>query len=130
LRSSENVTALVHANVTDFRLVPGTSRVDWLTVTTNAETTFTVRAPIFVLAAGAIENARVLLAARADRLAGLGNESDYVGRGFDQHLHVSVGYIEPTGGTWLDRFFTRRREGDTDVRGMLKPTGAALRGEA
>jgi choline dehydrogenase-like flavoprotein len=127
LRASDNVTALVHANVTDFRLVPGTTRVDRLTVTTNAETTFTVRAPIFVLAAGAIENARVLLAARADRSAGLGNESDYVGRCFMEHLHVSVGYIEPTGEARLDRFFTRGRYGDTEVRGVLKPTGAALR---
>lgn len=45
----------------------------------------TVRARVFVLAAGGVETPRLLLASRSVRPAGIGNEHDMVGRYFSTH---------------------------------------------
>lgn len=51
--------------------------------------TRTVRAKQFVLAAGAFENARLLLLSHSERFPnGLGNENDLVGRHFSEHVSV------------------------------------------
>lgn len=55
----------------------------------------TVEARLWVLAAGGIENARVLLCSRDRHAAGLGNHHDLVGRFFMEHLHVWSGWFEP-----------------------------------
>jgi choline dehydrogenase-like flavoprotein len=47
-----------------------------------------------VLACGAIENARLLLASNRQRPAGIGNEHDLVGRFFMDHPHVACGVID------------------------------------
>ncbi len=52
-----------------------------------------VAAATFVLAAGALETARLLLVSRAARPAGLGNEHDLVGRFFADHPHVLTGHV-------------------------------------
>lgn len=65
-------------------------RVDYCTADGEAGT---VEAKRFVLACGAIENARLLLA--SDRAAGgIGNEHDHVGRYFMDHPLFSIGHIE------------------------------------
>lgn len=53
----------------------------------------TVRARTCVLAAGGIENARLLLLSSQGNAAGLGNGSDLVGRCFIEHPTVSAGAI-------------------------------------
>ena len=50
--------------------------------------TYRVEARRFVLAAGGIENARLLLASDAVEPAGLGNRHDLVGRYFGEHLYL------------------------------------------
>lgn len=47
---------------------------------------FRVRAPIFVLAAGAIENARLLLLSEENSAGALGNQGGWVGRCFMEHV--------------------------------------------
>ena len=47
-----------------------------------------------MLAAGALETARLLLASRAANPAGLANENDVVGRYFMEHPHLVTGRIE------------------------------------
>jgi choline dehydrogenase-like flavoprotein len=59
--------------------------------------TFRVEARLFVLAAGGIENPRILLSSNTIRPEGLGNEHDLVGRYFMEHLHVRLGCFVPAG---------------------------------
>jgi choline dehydrogenase-like flavoprotein len=122
---AREVTTLLHATVTELCLDPGTARVGTARVTTKGGNRFGVRARSFVVATGGIENARLLLASRADRSAGLGNENDLVGRFFMEHLHVPAGHIV-AGSAAADRSFYRRaRYGEAMLRGFLVPTAAA-----
>ena len=57
----------------------------------------TVRARRFVLAAGGIENARLLLACAPGRPEGLGNARGLVGRYFMEHPHARIGEVVPRG---------------------------------
>lgn len=54
-----------------------------------------VRSKIFVLAAGALENARILLSSHDRWPSGLGNERDLVGRFFMEHPAVRTTFVRP-----------------------------------
>ena len=73
------VTVLAHANATEIVLEPHSARVKGVRVCTLGGRRFEATARAVVLATGAIENARLLLASRHERPAGLGNEHDLVG---------------------------------------------------
>ena len=59
-------------------------------VKNHTNNTHTVRAKHFVLATGAIQNARMLLAANEQAKMGLGNDHDLVGRYFMEHLEIDT----------------------------------------
>ena len=122
---ARNVTTLLHANLTSMHLDPDSQRVGTLRVMTLTKRIMTVRPKIVVLAAGGIENARLLLASRADRATGLGNEYDMVGRFFMEHLHVPAGHLIATPGSWRREFFNKAILGDVRLRGVIVPTVAA-----
>jgi choline dehydrogenase-like flavoprotein len=86
LRRAPNVRLCHHATVYQLRPDRGRERVAEALVAGGDQTRFRVRADVFVLAAGAIENARILLlsAAGADQ-AWLEGTSDWVGRCFMEH---------------------------------------------
>ena len=90
LRAASNVTPYTHANVTGIRLTPNAQAVERLDMATlNAagvlEKRFTVKPRMVVLAAGAMENARLLLASSDVMPGGIGNQNDLVGRFFADH---------------------------------------------
>jgi choline dehydrogenase-like flavoprotein len=58
---------------------------------------FSVDAGTFVLATGAVENARLLLVSDERRPDGLGNENGLVGRFFLEHPRFLAGFIVPSG---------------------------------
>lgn len=123
-----NVTTLIHANLTQIRLAPGTQRVEYLEMATLNGRRFKIKPKASVLATGGIENARLLLASRADRASGIGNEHDMVGRCFMEHLHVPVGHILASKqGGWDQAYFGKTIRGDTRLRGVLTPRPQALR---
>jgi choline dehydrogenase-like flavoprotein len=87
LRRAQGVTPLFHANVTGVRLAPDGKSVDHLDVATltaagAADKRFTIKPKYVVLAAGGMENARLLLASNDVIRAGIGNQNDLVGRFF------------------------------------------------
>nr|WP_246408895.1 GMC family oxidoreductase [Parvularcula dongshanensis] len=90
---TRDVDVLLHANVTD--IVPDAmgTRVKRLSVSTLDGRKAEVRARIFVLATGGIENARLLLNARTLSDQGLGNASDLVGRYFMDHPQGGIGFL-------------------------------------
>ncbi|MCY2960113.1 MAG: GMC family oxidoreductase [Planctomycetota bacterium] len=85
--SASNVDLLLDA--TAVRVLadgePGRARARAVRVRTSAGQELEVRARVFVLATGGIENARLLLVSRDVCPAGLGNEHAQVGLGFMNH---------------------------------------------
>jgi choline dehydrogenase-like flavoprotein len=126
LVAASNVTVCLHANVTDIRLGPDSQRVHALRVATLAGRTFEVRPRVVVLAAGGIENPRLLLVSRTQRPAGIGNEFDMVGRCFMEHLHVAVGHFMPAAPRTETAFYRRTTFKEANLRGIIVPTAAAL----
>jgi choline dehydrogenase-like flavoprotein len=64
---------------------------------------FQVRAKAFVLAAGGLENARILLLQDDIQPGGLGNQHDMVGRCFMDHPQVKLGTLIPSSSAVFER---------------------------
>ncbi len=85
LKRAPHITPLLNANVTGIKLSGDASHVDHLDIVTLSGNRLTVKPRYTVLAAGAIENARLLLASNDVMAAGVGNGNDVVGRFFADH---------------------------------------------
>lgn len=88
--SAPNITVYLHANVTQIRLNPAGDAVEGLEIGCLNGKRHTARGKSFVLAAGGIENVRLLLASNGVHAAGIGNEHDLVGRFFQGHVTYSM----------------------------------------
>lgn len=88
-----NVEVFTRATVTALDLDDGGGRVATAAVRCLGGPSFEVRARHFVLAAGTLENARLLLASNGRRAAGLGNAHDLVGRFFMDQPLLRAGYV-------------------------------------
>lgn len=93
LERAQHVRVLLHANVVDILTDENARTVDSLKVRSLDGRTATVAARQVVLAAGGIENVRLLLNARSRRPAGLGNDHDQVGRHFMDHPRLCAGRV-------------------------------------
>ena len=85
LTAAKNITVHYHANVTAIRLSADTTHVEKLDLVTLTGKKAGVRAKYVVLAAGALENARLMLASNDVAKQGVGNQNDLVGRFFADH---------------------------------------------
>lgn len=88
LAQSANVTVILHANVINIETDQDDSHATHIDIATLQGRKGKVRASLFVLACGAIENPRLLLASSSKRRAGVGNAHDLVGRFFMEHLRT------------------------------------------
>jgi choline dehydrogenase-like flavoprotein len=95
LRRADNVTVYLNANAYRFDAGEAGNEIRELFAKTLSGSEFTVRSRIYVLAAGGIENARLLLASGRNH-NGLGNDRDLVGRFFMTHLIFSGGVMVPS----------------------------------
>ncbi|MGI9487408.1 MAG: FAD-dependent oxidoreductase [Geminicoccaceae bacterium] len=108
LEAAERCTIWLHANVQEIMTSAGADHVDSVTVRSFKGKEAKVKAKAFVLACGAMENARLLLANRGTEPHGFGNRHDLVGRYFSDHAHMLIGDIISTDAvTLLDA--TRRQ---------------------
>ena len=83
-----DVDAWYHASAVEIVLDRDGARVAELACKTlDGSRSFRCRAASYVLAMGAIETPRLLLASNARRAEGVGNSSGQVGRGFMEHPH-------------------------------------------
>lgn len=85
LRRLPRLSLYFHANVTGLGLAPDASHLDHLDVATLSGHRFNVRPKYAVVATGAMENARLLLASNDVMSNGIGNTYDRVGRFFADH---------------------------------------------
>jgi choline dehydrogenase-like flavoprotein len=93
LAQAPGVRVLLHSNLLEI-VTDGAARVvTGLRVGTLRGTRFSVTARDYVLAAGGVENARLLLLSDGARPAGLGNDHDLVGRYFMEHVHFPSGTL-------------------------------------
>ncbi len=100
LEAAPDFRLLLHANVTGIALAADGGSVDHLQVATLAGRRFPVRARHVVLAAGGLENARLLLASRDVHPAGVGNGEDLVGRYYMCHMAGTIGALRFTRPVW------------------------------
>ncbi|WP_162958276.1 GMC oxidoreductase [Nocardia yunnanensis] len=103
--SADNVRILLHATVSHIDTDPEGVRVEALRILDADGNERVVRARRIVLAAGGIENARLLLASNRIVRAGVGNRHDTVGRFLLDHRCGVVGALDPhTSAGLRDRF--------------------------
>jgi choline dehydrogenase-like flavoprotein len=96
LRRAPNVTVLLHANATGVQTDESGGTARSVEVATLEGNRFSVDAKVFVLATGAVENARVLLASTGQWPRGVGNRYGLVGRFFLEHPRFLGGIIVPS----------------------------------
>jgi choline dehydrogenase-like flavoprotein len=119
---SESLTLITFANIMEFESTANARLVTAAKGKTLAGNEFTVEAKTFVLAAGGIDNARLLLESNGTAKEGLGNDHDLVGRFFMDHPHIFTGLLELQNRADADRmgFYAtlRQRSGDS-IEGTL-----------
>ncbi|MEP6547773.1 MAG: GMC family oxidoreductase [Gammaproteobacteria bacterium] len=94
LRSARNIRVLLDATVTALHLNESGQRVVAASVQSLGGRRFTVQAGQFILAAGGLEVARLLLASCDVQRGGLGNAHDVVGRYYMCHIAGTIGAIK------------------------------------
>lgn len=92
--TSRSVHVLLSTCVIDIEVARSGASVTQLKVRSATGRTGTIQGRCFILAAGGIETARLLLASRSRYREGVANASDMVGRGFMEHPHLTLEGIE------------------------------------
>lgn len=93
LRKAENIEVFLNANVTNIEVNNTGSTVRRIDLQALNGTTGHIRAKIFVLACGGMENPRLLLNSSTMHRTGIGNQNDLVGRFFMDHLSILSGVV-------------------------------------
>ncbi len=91
LKSSDKIDLYINANLTNIKLNENFGSVSVFEIQNYKGDKFPFTAKKFILALGAIENARLLLNSDNQMRAGVGNQHDMVGRCFMEHFNVQLG---------------------------------------
>ncbi|HSE97774.1 MAG TPA: GMC family oxidoreductase [Blastocatellia bacterium] len=131
LQRTDNIAVLMHANVLEIETNESASAVTHMRAACLHGSEFRVSARLFILAAGGIENARLLLLSDQVQKNGLGNDHDLVGRFFMEHPFINCGTFIPASRDVFDKaalYDVRQVEGAT-IMGMLKLDDEVMRRE-
>ena len=95
LAASKTITCAVNANLIDLRLDDGLATVTSAVFKsfTEGDPGFEIKARVFAVCLGGLENPRALLNCRSQIPVGIGNQNDLVGRYFCEHPHYRLGQI-------------------------------------
>ena len=122
-------TLLIHATVREVMLARDGQSVERLDTRTPDGRGIDIRARHFILAAGGIENPRILLNSTSVAPDGVGNAHDLVGRYFLEHPHARGGRIVGKADwRWLAAF-AKRRIGGVEISPTLVPSAGLQRRE-
>jgi len=94
LAASSSVQVLTNATCTHVQLRPDGTSVDHLVVRNHPGQSIQVRADRFVIAAGGLETARILLASNDVARSGIGDHSGCLGRYYQTHLFGCLTTLE------------------------------------
>lgn len=128
IEKAQNITALLHANVSHMQLERGGERLSEVKIKSFGGKKSTVRAKVFVLATGGLENPRLLLQSNDVQVKGIGNQEDMVGRFFMEHVHVPAARMILNKDINM-RMYTRHGVRGTDIRGGFGLSAELLRSE-
>jgi choline dehydrogenase-like flavoprotein len=119
---------LLHANAIGIEVAGSGRAATAIRVATPAGSHLSVAARHFVLAAGGIENPRLLLAANARFPRGLGNDRGLVGRFYMDHPKIwKAGRVQLARPAPEPGFYDPHRVGGTRIQGAFVPTEEAQR---
>ncbi|MFV1992181.1 MAG: GMC oxidoreductase, partial [Acidimicrobiales bacterium] len=94
LIESPQVRILLHANAVQIQASANAQTVQHIVIRPLTGEARNVRARHFVVAGGAIENARLLLASNDVETQGIGNRHDQVGRYFMEHPNGRIAHVQ------------------------------------
>lgn len=95
MRRSQNLRVVLGATVTELKLDPTCQRVTTVACRSLEGRELTVEGETVVLATGAFETARILLASDRQLSSGIGNAYDLVGRFYTDHPKHHTGTLKP-----------------------------------
>jgi choline dehydrogenase-like flavoprotein len=125
-----NIKTYLNSNVVEIIPNAEANRVDRLKIATLGGNGFEVRPKLCILAAGGIENARLLLASNSVQAAGLGNGNDLVGRYFMEHVTApgDVAAIALADETRIPYYYVHTPDVDhASMRAILMPSDGHLK---
>jgi len=93
MQDSSNISVVLHATATRLVPNPDSTSIDRIEIRSLTGQRAWARARAFVLACGAIENARLLLASNDRESCGVGNRNDLVGRFLQDHVIGSCAVV-------------------------------------
>jgi choline dehydrogenase-like flavoprotein len=108
LGRSQNVKVFLNSNAMSIRMNESGQTVVEIDVKTIDGRSFCVSARRFILAAGGIENVRLMLSSNDILVAGVGNQNDLVGRYFMDHPRISSGTMKLNNPWHVNRFYDAR----------------------
>lgn len=114
-----NVVAYLNANVVEVETNETAGKVTQLRVACLQGSKFWVRAKVFILATGGIENPRLLLLSNGVQKTGLGNQHDLVGRFFMEHVGERTAVFLPLNPEIDTAFHEPHNIGKISVMGFL-----------
>lgn len=103
LGAAADVSLFLWANVVEIETDEHARQVIAVRVACLSGSSFRVTARMFVLAAGGLENARLMLLSDAVQRGGLGNAHNVLGRFFMEHQPVYGGTLHPASRALIDR---------------------------
>ncbi|MDZ4702199.1 MAG: FAD-dependent oxidoreductase [Rhodothermales bacterium] len=117
--SAKNIHLYTYAAVTNIAANESVSSVDELEIKCLNGKQHRVKARVYALATGTIQNARLLLASNRQARNGLGNDLDLVGRFFMDHPEVSSAFLAIPETRNLDLYMQNLGFASRNYRGEL-----------
>jgi choline dehydrogenase-like flavoprotein len=124
-----NVITYLNANVTEIETNDEGTIVTGVRIACLSGNRFSLKARNFILAAGGIENARILLLSNQQQASGLGNQHDLVGRFFMEHPRFDAGMILPADRHLEVGFYDTHGVTGTRLKGYIGLTEQTIRKE-